>query len=309
MLLPALLQSYGYGGGSISTGDATAVGNDSDTFVRQVALAAASGDGVVDIVQQILVANMGAAGANTGGNVLGGGVATLSAGDASAIVMMAAFMSEMLALVHQSANGEVMASQSRGINVPFQGILLRLDASFSGLDTQVLGANGTTANLRQVTIIVSLGLANSNTGHNNTVNQGNVVNGLQTGDSIQILAGDAEVTADQLVVICQRINADDIDCLAPPTTTPGTSPILPGSSTTTDPGSAIPDPGSSGGALPGTATPDPVSPNVASGFGHLPQGPLPETGVATDAAVIIASVVILAGGTLLLLSKRKKDIA
>ena len=76
MLLPALLQSYGYGpaAGSISTGDATAVGNDSDTFVRQVAIAAASGDGVVDIVQQVLVANVGAAGANTGGNVLGGGI-------------------------------------------------------------------------------------------------------------------------------------------------------------------------------------------------------------------------------------------
>ena len=74
MLLPALLQSYGYGPaqGSINTGDATAVGNDSETFgIRQVAMAASSGDGQVDIVQNVLVANMGAAAANTGGNTLG----------------------------------------------------------------------------------------------------------------------------------------------------------------------------------------------------------------------------------------------
>ena len=45
MLLPALLQSYGYGPaqGSINTGNATAVGNDSETFIRQVAMAASIG--------------------------------------------------------------------------------------------------------------------------------------------------------------------------------------------------------------------------------------------------------------------------
>ena len=195
MLLPALLQSYGYGPavGTIATGDATAVGNDSDTFVRQVALAASSGDGVVDIVQDVLVANMGAAAANTGGNVLGGGINTLSPEDASSIVMMAAFMSEMLALVHQSANGEVVDATSRGIDVPFQGVLLRLDATFEGLDTTMTSATGAQANMRQVTVIVSLGLANSNSGNNTAqsqVTQGNTVNELQSGDAVQVLALD-----------------------------------------------------------------------------------------------------------------------
>ena len=188
MLLPALLQSYGYGpaAGSIGTGNAAAVGNDSDTFIKQIALAASSGDGVVDIVQEVLVANMGAAGANTGGNALGSGVATLNAEDASAIVLMAAFMSEMLALVHQQANGATMEAVSRGIDVPFQGILLRLDATFEGLDTTVTDAGGAQANLRQATIVVSLGLANANTGHNaatTQIAQGNTVNELQAGDS------------------------------------------------------------------------------------------------------------------------------
>jgi hypothetical protein len=249
MLLPALLQSYGYGpaAGSITTGDATAVGNDSDTFVRQVALAASSGDGVVDIVQDVLVANMGAAGANTGGNVLGGGIQTLNAEDASSIVMMAAFMSEMLALVHDSANGATMDAVSRGIDVPFQGILLRLDATFQGLDTSTTSTTGAQANMRQVTVVVTLGLANANSGNNTTqsVTQGNTVNGVQSGDAVQVLAlddagniigaGPADAGNAATNVICQRINADDIDCLEPP---PPTDP--PVSTTTTTPTTVTP---------------------------------------------------------------------
>ena len=92
--------------------------------------------------------------------------------------------------------------------------------------------DGTTANMRQVTLVVSLGLANANSGYNEAtteISQGNEINELQTGDAISIQAldangnisgtGDAAVNSDNLVVICQRINADDIGCLAPPTTT------------------------------------------------------------------------------------------
>lgn len=292
MLLPALLQSYGYGpaAGSIGTGNATAVGNDSDTFIKQVALAASSGDGVVDIVQQVLVANVGAAGANTGGNVLGGGVATLNTEDASAIVLMAAFMSEMLALVHQEANGATMQAVSQGIDVPFQGVLLRLDASFEGLDTTFTNESGAQANMRQVTIVVSLGLANSNTGHNNAttqISQGNTINELQAGDAVSVMAldaegnligtGNAEVDADQVVVVCQRINADDIECLEPPppTTTPAsdTPTTTPGTPTTTQPGVPTTDPAVV--TVPGTSTPTtttstPGDPDGPSGFGPAP---------------------------------------
>ena len=329
MLLPALLQSYGYGpaAGSISTGNATATGNDSDTFIKQVALAASSGDGVVDIVQQVLVANMGAAGANTGGNSLGGGVQTLSADDASGIVLMAAFMSEMLALVHQEANGATMEAVSRGIDVPFQGVLLRLDAAFSGLDTTYTNEGGAQATMRQVTIIVSLGLANSNTGHNSTqtVTQGNVVNELQTGDAVSVMAldaagniigtGDAEVGADQVVVICQRINAEDVDCLAPPTTTvpPGDTPTTtPGTQTTTLPGAATTDPGGAGvqttvagASTSGTTPSTPGDPGAPSGFGHVPAGTLPATGVGINVLIAIAVFIGLAGGVMIMAAKRK----
>ena len=338
MLLPALLQSYGYGpaAGSIASGDATAVGNDSDTFIRQVALAASSGDGVVDIVQSVLVANMGAAGANTGGNSLGGGVQTLTADDASSIVLMAAFMSEMLALVHQEANGATMESVSRGIDVPFQGVLLRLDATFEGLDTTYTNEGGAQANMRQVTIIVSLGLANSNTGHNTAIteiSQGNTVNQLQAGDSVQALAldeagnvigtGQAEVDSDNLVVICQRINADDVDCLAPPTTTtvpPGDTPgTTPGTPTTTLPGATTTDPAGVGvqttvaGASTSPTTPstpgDPGAPSGFGGAGHVPQGMLPATGAAIEWMLAIAAAVGIIGGALIIISGKRKDPA
>ena len=249
MLLPALLQSYGYGPaqGSINTGNATAVGNDSETFVRQVALAASSGDGQVDIVQDVLVANMGAAGANTGGNTLGN-VRTLDPETANAVVMMAAFMSELLAQVHHSANDTAFQARSLGIEIPFQGLILRLDGAFEGLDTEV-EQGGTRANIRQVSIVVSLGIANANTGGNITssqTNQGNSVNDLQAGDALAVLAldengniigsGDAAAgNNDIVVVLCQRINADDVDCLAPPTTTTPPTTDPPTADPTTNP--------------------------------------------------------------------------
>ena len=100
MLLPALLQSYGYGpgagSGAVNTGDATAIGNQSETYVAQIAAAASSGDGLNSIVQEVLVANMGAAGANTGANTLGSARASLDPQTAEAVVKMAAFLASML---------------------------------------------------------------------------------------------------------------------------------------------------------------------------------------------------------------------
>ena len=162
---------------------------------------------------------------------------------------MAAFMSELLAQVHHSANDTAFEARSVGIEIPFQGLILRLDGAFEGLDTEV-EQNGTRANVRQVSIVVSLGIAYANTGGNITsteTNQGNSVNGLQAGDALAVLAFDAEGNIigsgdaaagnnDIVVVSCQRINADDVDCLAPPTTTtPPTTTPANTTPTTTDP--------------------------------------------------------------------------
>jgi LPXTG-motif cell wall-anchored protein len=325
MLLPALLQSYGYGPaqGAINSGDATAVGNESQTFVRQVALAASSGDGVVDIVQDVLVANVGAAAANTGGNTLGS-VRPLDPETANAVVTMAAFLAEMLGLVRQSANSTAIDATSQGIEIPFQGLILRLDGTFEGLDTQVSHGSAQ-ANIRQVSIVVSLGIANANTGGNVTgssTRHGTSVNGLLAGDAIAVLAldengnvinaGDAGAGNSEVVVICQRLNADDVDCLAPPTTTsPPTTTTAPA---TTAPATTAPsstDPGTSVPSTAGTSTTTTLAPamggaNSPSGFGRVPAGTLPATGGTADEQVaIIGAIALLLGGVVLFVTRRR----
>ena len=323
MLLPALLQSYGYGPaqGSINTGNATAVGNDSETFIRQVALAASSGDGQVDIVQDVLVANMGAAAANTGGNTLGN-VRTLDPETANAVVTMAAFMSELLAQVHHSANDTAFEARSLGIEIPFQGLILRLDGAFEGLDTEV-EQGGTRANVRQVSIVVSLGIANANTGATSRrrrpikATASTVCKPVtpslcspSTPNGNIIGSGDAAAGNNDIVVVCcQRINADDVDCLAPPTTTtpPTTTPAarrrrrptlrISATSSTTPTDSTTP-----ATTDPAIAPPPDVGP---SGFGHVPSGTLPATGVDPAAPLAIGAITVLIGGVILLVTRRR----
>ncbi|WP_116998683.1 LPXTG cell wall anchor domain-containing protein [Desertimonas flava] len=319
MLLPAMLQSYGYGPaqGTIASGDATAVGNESDTFVRQVALAAASGDGQIDIVQDVLVANMGAAAANTGGNTLGS-VRPLDQETADAVVTMAAFMAELLSLVHRSANEASLDAHSQGIEIPFQGLILRLDGAFQGLDAQ-FAEGGARANVRQVSVIVSLGIAEANTGGNVSqadVQQGAAVNALQAGDAVAVLAvddagnaimtGDAAAANREVVVVCQRINADDLDCLAPPTTTlpPGpTTSVAP--ATTAPPVSTAPPSGTTlppGVTVPPTTSPPrPFGPPVTA----PPGGTLPATGSTSDELVAAAMTALLLGGFLVVITRKR----
>ena len=153
--------------------------------------------------------------------------------------MMAAFMSEMLAIVHESANGATMDAVSRGIDVPFQGVLLRLDASFEGLDTTIRrrdrcpGQHAPGDHRR-----VCSGLANANTGHNEARRRSPRATrstNCRSGDFVNVIdAGDATAAnQDNLVVVCQRINADDMDCLEPPTTTTTLPPADPPGTTTT----------------------------------------------------------------------------
>ena len=198
MLLPALMQSFtaSGGAGTVGTGDATAVGNRSATYVHQLAEAAASGDGIASIIQDVLVANVGAAGANSGGNALGGRYGDLDPDQAKAVVTLAAFLSQMLALVHTRSADTAVAMQQSGMEIPFGDIVLTVQGQLQSYDTALTGPTGQQATIRQVTIILLLGIAQSNSGLNRAlgVNQDNqlaaTVNGawergfgIPTGDS------------------------------------------------------------------------------------------------------------------------------
>lgn len=231
MLLPALMSSYAStgGAGSIGTGNATAVGNDSQTYVQQLAMAANSGDGIASIIQNVLVANVGAAGANTGGNAIGGSYASLDPQTAKAVVTLAAFLSQMLAMVHTSASDQAKTLQEQGIEVPFGDIILTVQGAMQQVDTTLTNPTGAKANVRQVTIVLSLGYAQANSGINRAINDsgdpgamalmsGNdfttAVNDPDLADKIR--TANATAGNEGLVIICQRRNADDIACLAPP---------------------------------------------------------------------------------------------
>lgn len=235
MLLPALLSSFaGTGGqGSIGTGDATAIGNESETYVHQLAIAAASGDGVASIIQDVLVANVGAAGANTGGNVLGGRYASLSPDAAKAVVTLAAFLAQMLALVHTTSSTQALAMQQAGMEIPFGDIVLQVQGQLQGYDTEIVGETGQRATIRQVTIILSLGVAQANSGLNNAIGtQSRTALAANVNGAFDQTTGDADARNGGMVIICQRRNAEDVECLAPPAP-PADDPVAPAVTTTT----------------------------------------------------------------------------
>jgi LPXTG-motif cell wall-anchored protein len=341
MLLPAMLSSYaGTGGqGSVASGDATAIGNRSSTYVAQIAQAAASGDGVARIVQEVLVANVGAAGANSGGNSVGGAYASLDPQTAGAAIALAAFLSSMLALVNTNASNALAVSQQSGVTVPFGDLVFELSGQLQGLDTSV-GAGGTRANVRQVTVIVSLGVARANSGLNATVSVGSgsaasagaalasadapaaaaaalpgaASRALESSTVIThsvdaITTGDATATNHSLTIICQRVQSDDVTCLAPPTTVPDEPATPPtqvdaAAPTTSPPTTATtaPAPGRPADPPAGLRTPT-RQPTAAPA-----PAALPATGSDSGNVVVIAAGLVLLGGICLLLQRRRRPV-
>ena len=320
MLLPALMQSFvgTAGSGTIGTGDATAIGNRSETYIHQLAEAAASGDGIASIIQDVLVANVGAAGANTGGNTLGGRYANLDPDQAKAVVTLAAFLSQMLALVHTQSASQALALQQQGMEIPFGDIVLTVQGQMQGYDTTLTGETGQTANIRQITIILSLGIAQANSGLNEAigVNQDNQLAARVVGSPSELTStGDALAANNGMVIICQRRNAEDIACLAPPPPVvpeePVTPTTLPPDVTTTTQVSAT-----SGGEEP-TSTTVVGTASSTNGEGPGPQGfanpapqsshsnPLPTTGSSVADILIYAGGLLLFGFVLMVVGRRR----
>lgn len=317
MLLPALMQSFlgTSGSGTIGTGDATAIGNRSETYIHQLAEAAASGDGIASIIQDVLVANVGAAGANTGGNVLGGRYASLDPDQAKAVVTLAAFLSQMLALVHTQSASQALALQQQGMEIPFGDIVLQVQGQMQGYDTTLTGETGQRANIRQVTIILSLGIAQANSGLNEAIGvNSNSALSASVGSEL-ISTGDATAANNGMVIICQRRNAEDIACLAPPPPTVPEEPVTP---TTLPPGEEVTtttqvssetgeEPTST--TLVGTASSMNGGRPGPQGFSSpAPQhsNPLPTTGSSVADILIYAGALLLLGFGLMVVTRRRQ---
>ncbi len=314
MLLPSLLQSFtGSGGsGTIGTGNATAVGNDSQTYVHQLAQAAASGDGIASIIQDVLVANVGAAGANTGVNTIGGSYADLDPDQAKAVVTLAAFLSQMLALVHTQSADAALQMQQQGLDIPFGDIVLTVQGQLQGYDTVLNGATGQQATIHQITIILSLGIANANSGLNTAVgvNSQSALAASVNG-AFDPTTGDALAANKGMVVICQRRNADDIQCLEPPTTTVPDTP--PDTTPDTTPDTLNPPDGTTPTTV-WTALVPPASGEGPHGFGNKPathptsSNPLPSTGSDIGDTLIYGGLILLLGVVLVSVTHRRRYV-
>jgi LPXTG-motif cell wall-anchored protein len=307
MLLPALLSSYGYGAGSgsVAAGDATAVGNRSETYVQQVVGAAASGDGVVNVVQDALVANVGGAVANSGLNALGSG-RELDPATASAVVQMAAFLANILARVHHSSDAaSTLAATDESIEIPFGDLLLTLNGTLGGIDTE-LSSGGSRANIRQISVVISLGIAEANSGRNavGTVSSTQLLAAVNSVLPDVITTGDADARNAAIVQICQRINAADVECLAPPDPVDPVDPAGP-----TDPvlPAAIDEPTTivviDVAPTPATAT---RPQGLRSASARAVPSSLAATGSETQGLLVVSGSLVLAGGAMVLLTRRRR---
>ena len=345
MLLPALMSTYATsaGSGAIDTGNATAIGNDSQTYIKQIAEAANSGDGIASIIQSVLVANAGAAGANTGGNELGGTFASLDPQQAKAVVTLAAFLSQMLALVHTQANDQAQQALSQGLDIPFGDIVLQVQGAMQGVDTTLGDTTGTgtgpVAHVRQVTIVLSLGWAQANSGLNaalaangdpgavGLMSSNDLAAGVNNGTLDQIRTANAAGVNQGLVIICQRRNADDIACLAPPDppaddpsgddpSTPPTTTVVPLPDAPIDQAPDALAPGPIVVATQGVSLVDPAEePQTPSGFLQVPTatatsshgtGSLPFTGADSDDMLQIATWIVGVGSFAFVITRRRR---
>ena len=101
--------------------------------------------------------------------------------------------------------------QQQGTGDPVRDIVLQVQGQMQGVDTTLTDETGQRANIRQVTIILSLGIAQANSGLNNAI-------GVQLGTTrcrpsrerhrASTGTGDALAANDGLVIICQRRNAE-----------------------------------------------------------------------------------------------------
>ena len=341
LLLPGILAantaSSGSAGGSVSTGNATAIGNRSTTLIDQSAVGTASGDGSVAISQQVVVANVGAAVADTGSNAIGGSgtqPAALDPDAAAAAAQLGAFVAAVLA----SIDGDDGAGTG-SLSVALGDLLVMIDSAVSSADVDVAASSdgaGPSAKARQKTIVITLGAARSTSGDNITVStSGGDAPTLELPDGVlpdgvlpdgvlpdSIVTGDALAENEGVTVVCQLDDAIGYLCLVPKPPDEPPPPLNPGDTVPdTTPGTTVPSgtpgapdaPGvaSQPAAMVGGPSPDDfiaivipfaALPASAAPAAVLPAQDLPTTGADVTAIAVLAVSLLALGGSLILLT-------
>jgi len=221
-LLPALLSAYAAtsGGGAVATGDATAIGNNTSTFISQSATATASGDGTAAVQQQVSVGNVGAAIANTGLNNSGASMApaTLDAASQQIVSQLAAYLAALFTSANAWVPGDPAPSVPSTLTLSNGAVNFDVGSSISGTQTEFGSADtgGPHGTIRQIVAVFSLGVSSANSGSNTTVDVGVTDDGsLIVAPAGSITTGDAVAVNSGTIVVCQRGNQPTATCLGP----------------------------------------------------------------------------------------------
>jgi hypothetical protein len=289
---PAALDDVGSGGSlaTIQSGGAHAIGNDTATGIHQQVTGSVTGDQTAQAIQDAWVGNFGVGVANSGGNVAGG----LGGIDA------ASFNAARSAL-------QAFLAGLTGVGDPLQGLdasfnlgssLLQLHGDVSGTESLLgIAEPGTTFGpddaqviIRQITAVLNIGLALSDSGHNTavavTATDGTTVSGPEAGvlASTLIRTGDATAVGNHFAAtVCQAIG-DSVTC-APDDPEPPTKPTAPPvkvlPTEVTNPGVSNPFTPAVGSTTPATIVPaslpftgSPIGAELAAGSGVLIAGML-----------------------------------
>ncbi len=312
LILPALLASVSAGegtgaGGTILAGDATAIGNRSETYIDQNAVATASGDGTASISQDVIVANVGAAVANTGANQLGSGAAEPAALDAEGLRIateLGQFLTGLLEEIERWSMVPGAAPLNLALQLPFGDLVIGLDASIGGSSETISDATSSAqARIRQVTAIISIGISRANSGFNATSLQAGTADALAAVSAVatasggsSITTGDATATNMNLVIVCQKDDAEGYECLRP------VDPVDP-----VDPAGPV-DPVDPIHTASGGGTQSPAA--AFASAGRTPAGatsasrPLPATGADVELLLIVGGALVVVGGLLTRLRRR-----
>jgi hypothetical protein len=308
--------------GSISTGDATAIGNRSVTEVLQVAVANGAG-GSVGIDQRVVVVNAGAAAATTGGNAIGGPEAlaqTPASLAAQAVVgELSTFLRLFLADIESWTGGLELDLGQRVLSTRLGDVDIGLDRTLSAQSTRV--GSVTT---RQLAAVVNLAIARADSGSNATstgvgteqlatalstpdvaralddAGVGTVLVVAESGDLV-VITGNASATNSGLTVLCQRSNMADLVCLAPPEPPEPEepSPVDPPSPSAPTAPTAPTEPSAVGGET------GPAAPASAVAARRPTSGAtLPATGGDPRELLVVAFVAVLLGTGLVVVTRR-----
>jgi hypothetical protein len=270
----------------------------------------------------MVVANIGAAIANTGLNQIAGGTASgsgtpLDPATAQLVDALAAYLADVLVQMNGLAASTAAGTSHSGIALPHGDLIIGVDSTLTGnvFDAGASSANPS-ARVRQLTAVISLGVSSANTGKNTTIT---VVVGSRDdasgANAVTLKTGDALATNASLVIICQLDDSPDHRCLMPPVVEPSMPgrPGEQGQSAVEGP-AAVPS-GQPGAARDARASSPPSAVGADSGVGATGQvagqvggessdATLPATGADLRRLLTIGIMLLTAGGVLCCLRRR-----